>query len=173
MIAQPEPLTLSPDEYLAWESGNERKHEYDQGNVYAMAGASQAYGLITLNLGSFLRQQLRGKGCRAFVADIKVNKVNIESGAFYFYPDVVVTCDSRDQNLAASVVNSPILIAEVLSETTENFDRGRKFIAYQKLESLQYYLLISQTNIRVEAYHRQALHQWLLTIYQAGDTQKC
>ncbi|AFY59482.1 Uma2 family endonuclease [Synechococcus sp. PCC 6312] len=167
MIAQPQNLTLSPQEYLNLEAASETKHEYYQGEVYAMAGATQAHGLITLNLGTLFRQQLRGQDCRPFVTDIKVN---IETGACYFYPDVVVTCDPRDQNLMAALVNYPVLIAEVLSETTESLDRGRKFIAYQKLDSLQYYLLVSQTEARLECYHRQAPQQWLLTTYKTGDT---
>lgn len=162
MVASPQYLT--PEEYLALELESQNKHEYRNGQVYAMAGASNNHGTIALNLATLLRIQLRGSGCRPYIAD---TKVRIEPRNIYYYPDVVVGCDPRERG-RDSFLRYPRLIAEVLSETTEAFDRGDKFADYRSLESLQDYVLISQNKVAVEVFQRDRAG-WMLRPYDAAD----
>ena len=165
MIANPSPNYISPQDYLAEEEISPIKHEYIDGEVYAMAGASDAHVTISLNLASVLRNHVRGTGCRVYMADMKaqIDKANI-----YYYPDVMVTCDARDRELT-NQKKYPCLIVEVLSESTEAFDRGDKFADYQQLETLQEYVLISQKRQRVECFRRNAEGLWVLQFYFPGS----
>lgn len=166
MVASQNSGYLSPEEYLQLEEESSIKHEYRQGDVYAMAGASNVHVLIAINLGSLLRNHLRGSGCLPYLSD---TKVRIESINIYYYPDIAVTCDRRDRELS-NFLRHPCLIVEVLSPTTEAFDRGDKFADYRQLESLQEYVLISQNRIQVDCFRRNDRGQWLLDPYRAGDT---
>ncbi|AFY59737.1 hypothetical protein Syn6312_0510 [Synechococcus sp. PCC 6312] len=166
MIANPLPSPYSPEEYLAFEAASETKHEYCQGEIYAMAGASRIHVLITVNLVTLFRQQLRGQPCLPYSNDLKVN---VPAAGAYFYPDLVVSCDPRDSRTTDDILNHPRLVLEVLSPTTETFDRGRKFQAYQTIPSLEYYLLVSQTEMHLDVYQRQGINQWLLTPLGASD----
>ncbi len=166
MIANPLPAQYTPEEYLALEAVSKTKHEYLQGEIYGMAGASNAHVLITVNLVVLLGQQLRGQDCYPYSSALKVK---VPGANAYFYPDVVVSCDPRDNHTLSDILNYPRLVAEVLSPTTESFDRGRKFQAYQTIPSLEHYLLVSQTEMRVDIYQRQGANQWLLTTYGAAD----
>ncbi len=166
MIASHSSSYLSPEEYLQFEEKSSIKHEYRQGDVYAMAGASNAHVLIALNLGSLLRSHLRGSGCLPYIAD---TKVRIESINTYYYPDLAVTCDRRDREFK-NFLRHPCLIIEVLSETTEAFDRGDKFSDYRNLETLQEYVLINQTRIQVDVFRKNDRGQWVLYPYKEGDT---
>lgn len=159
------PSGFSSEEYLALEQQSQIRHEYRHGQVYAMAGGSDDHDEICLNLIEILRRQVREQGCEVRSGNVKVNYAQ----SFYYYPDVFVTCDSRDRQ-DRYIKRYPQLIAEVLSPGTEAFDRGEKFQDYQQLDSLSEYLLISQTEIQVEYYHRQQTQQsWDKAIYQAGD----
>jgi Uma2 family endonuclease len=164
MIANPNFTALSPSEYLAAEAQSLVKHEYRQGEVYAMAGASNHHVLITVNLATLLRTHLRGSGCRIYAAD---TKVGIEALNIYYYPDVVVSCDERDRTLSDYLL-SPALLIEVLSESTEAFDRGDKFSDYRHLNSLQEYVLVSQTQRRVETFRKNPQGQWVLYTFHDG-----
>jgi len=156
---------VSPEDYLATEATSPIKHEYRNGDIYAMAGGTDAHITIALNLWAFLRGHLRGQGCRAYALDMKAR---IEVLNCYYYPDVMVTCDDRD--LASSTVkHHPCLIVEVLSDSTEAFDRGDKFTDYRHLESLQEYVLISQSRQQVEVFRRNAEGLWVLHPFGAGD----
>lgn len=166
MVASQNSNYLSPEEYLQLEEKSEIKHEYRQGDVYAMAGASNVHVLITVNVCTMLRNYLRGRGCLPYMAD---TKVRIESIDIYYYPDIAVTCDRRDREFS-NFLRHPCLIVEVLSPTTEAFDRGDKFADYRHLESLQEYVLISQTRIQVDCFRRNDQGQWVLYPYHAGDT---
>lgn len=130
---------LSVAEYLQLEHQSQTKHEYINGNIYAMAGASDAHVTIALNLATLLRGHVRGKGCRIYIADMKVH---IEARNCFYYPDVMVSCEPRDQETSI-YKRFPKLIVEVLSNSTEAFDRGDKFADYQTLESLEEYVLIN------------------------------
>lgn len=166
MIANRQPPdAITVEEYLAAESTSQTKHEYRDGYIYGMAGASDAHVTISLNIGSILRNHLRGTGCRAYVSDMRVNVVTRNC---YYYPDVLVTCSPSDRELTHYKQN-PCLIIEVLSTSTEAFDRGDKFTDYQQLESLQEYVLVSQTRQRVDYFQRSSQGLWMLQSYYLGD----
>lgn len=130
-----------------------------------MAGAGNTHVLIVSNLVGLLRSHLRGSQCGVYASDAKVF---IPSQPAYFYPDLVISCHPLDRRRDDGL-EFPCLIIEVLSPTTELFDRGRKFQAYQTITSLEYYLLVSQTEMRVDFYQRQGPNQWLLTTCGASD----
>jgi len=140
MVALPDSPYLSPADYLAAEAESPVKHEYRDGKVYAMAGGTDAHVTIALNLWALLRGHLRGGSCRAYALDMKAR---VEELNRFYYPDVMVTCDDRDRNNNTFKCH-PCLVVEVLSESTEAFDRGDKFSDYRHLVSLQEYVLISQ-----------------------------
>ena len=156
---------ISPDDYLIAESASPIKHEYRDGEVYAMAGGTDAHVTIALNLWALLRGHLRNRGCRAYALDMKAR---IEALNCFYYPDVMVTCDDRDLT-SSTVKRHPCLIVEVLSDSTEAFDRGDKFTDYRHLDSLQEYVLISQTRQQVEIFRRNAEGLWVLHPFGQGD----
>lgn len=160
MIASPH-APLTPDEYLQLEAQSPTKHEYMDGEVYAMAGASDAHVTIAGNLFALLRSHVRGTGCRVYIADMKAR---IEARNRFFYPDVMVTCDPRDSE-TSDYKRFPKLIVEVLSDSTEAFDRGDKFADYQTLDSLQEYVLINTRHQRIECFRRNAAGLWVLQYY--------
>lgn len=156
---------IFPEDYLAGEELSPIKHEYIDGEVYAMAGASDPHVTIAGNLFALLRNHVRGTGCRVYVADMKAY---IETANIFYYPDVIVTCDPRDRELL-NHKKYPCLIVEVLSKSTEAFDRGDKFFDYRQLESLQEYVLINQKRQRVECFRRNAEGFWTLQTYNQGS----
>ncbi len=165
MIANRQPAYITVEEYLAAEASSEIKHEYQDGYVYAMAGASDAHVTIAGNLFAILRNHLRGSGCRVYMSDMRVNLATRKS---YYYPDVMVTCNPLDRELT-HYKQHPCLIIEVLSTSTEAFDRGDKFTDYQQIESLQEYVLVSQTRQRVDYFQRSSQGLWVLQSYYLGD----
>ncbi len=165
MIADSTSSYISPENYLQGEQDSLIKHEYRQGQIYAMAGASNAHVLIAGNLFALLRNHLRGSGCLTYISD---TKAHIESINTYYYPDVIVSCDQRDRGFD-NFLRYPSLIVEVLSATTEAFDRGDKFADYRQITSLQEYVLVSQTRMRVECFRRNAENQWVLYSYGEAD----
>lgn len=165
MIASPSSSYISSEDYLKEEQNSPIKHEYRRGEVYAMAGASNVHVLIAGNVFALLRNHLRGSGCLTYIAD---TKAHIESINTYYYPDVMVSCDQRDTAFD-TFLRYPCLIVEVLSSTTEAFDRGDKFADYRHLESLQEYVLVSQTRMNVECFRRNSEGQWVLYPYSAED----
>ncbi|MBD2253738.1 Uma2 family endonuclease [Nostoc parmelioides] len=165
MIASPEPEYLTPEEYLQLEETSPIKHEYINGYAYAMAGATDAHVTVALNLATILRNHVRGSGCRVYIADMKAR---IESLNRYYYPDVMVTCDQRDQE-TPNHKRFPCLIVEVLSNSTEAFDRGDKFVDYQEIETLKEYVLINTKRQRVECFKRGDNGLWILQNYTEHD----
>jgi Uma2 family endonuclease len=165
MIANPSSGYIASEDYLKEEEKNSIKHEYRQGQIYAMAGASNNHVLITLNLAAMLRNHLRGSGCRTYVSD---TKIQIESINTYYYPDITISCDQRDRAFE-NFLRYPCLIVEVLSSTTEAFDRGDKFADYRHLDSLQEYILISQNRMNIECFRRNTENQWVLNPYGEAD----
>ncbi len=159
MVASPQ--YLSPTDYLQLEAQSPVKHEYFDGEVYAMAGASDDHVTIALNLATLLRNHLRGTGCRVYISDMKVR---LEARNRFFYPDVMITCDPRDQE-TTTYKCFPKLVVEVLSESTEAFDRGDKFANYQTLASLEEYVVINTRQQRVECFRRNAAGLWVLQSY--------
>ncbi|GAA6621911.1 Uma2 family endonuclease [Scytonema sp. NUACC26] len=162
MVASPE-MYLTSEEYLQLEENSDIKHEFIDGYVYAMAGALDPHVTIALNIASLLRNHVRGTGCRVYMADMKAR---IESLNRYYYPDVMVTCDQRDRETPA-YKRFPCLIVEVLSDSTEAFDRGDKFADYQTLETLKEYVLINTKRPRVECFRRNDEGLWVLQSYTA------
>lgn len=144
---------VSEQEYLEAELKSEVRHEYVAGQVFAIVGASRAHNRIALNISSRLLAHVRGGPCSVFMADVKVRVAR--KGAYY-YPDVVVTCDPRDQlgEEEGYIVQAPTLIVEVLSRSTEAIDRREKLLAYRTLESLKEYALVSQSYQHMEIYRR-------------------
>lgn len=161
MIAQVQASRMTVGEYLAWEAEQATKHEYINGDVYAMAGSMLPHNDIALNFYSLLRSHLRGKGCRVNVVDAKV-KVS-EQGP-YFYPDVVVSCDERDRR-AMEAISHPCLIIEVLSPSTAAFDYSKKFQFYRQIPTLTEYVLIDATEIKIDRYTKNGGGRWELTAY--------
>jgi Uma2 family endonuclease len=160
MSTQPDNY-LTPEEYLALERQAMYKSEYFNGAVYAMSGASFNHNVIVSNIIIELGQQLRGRPCSALPSDIKVRMPDSRK---FFYPDVTVVCgEPQFHDERTDVLLNPILIIEVLSESTAAFDRGDKFQAYQQMESLKEYLLISQDKKIIEQYVRQTREVWNYT----------
>ena len=159
---------LTPEEYIALErkalpDSEIIRHEYLNGELVAMSGASRAHNLITGNIFGALRNLLRGSGCETYANDMRVST---PATASYFYPDVVVVCDEpRFEDDVFDTLLNPIILVEVLSPSTEAYDRGEKFAHYRQLTSLQEYVLVSQDQIRVEHYRRQE-RQWIFTDFQ-------
>lgn len=156
-----EQIHLSAEEFLAWEETQVEKHEFVAGEVFAMTGARQDHVIVSLNLASALKQGLRGTPCRTYIADMKLQ---VEAADAFFYPDVMVSCHPEDR-LAKHYLSHPKLIVEVLSDSTADYDRGGKFVAYRKLDSLQEYLIIDVDNRRVECFRRTNDSDWLLHDY--------
>jgi Uma2 family endonuclease len=151
----------TPEEYLDLERAAEYRSEYFAGEIFAMAGASREHILIVANLTRELGTQLRGRQCETYPNDMRV-KVT-ESG-LYTYPDVAVVCgDPLFEDEEVDTLLNPTVLIEVLSPTTEAYDRGKKFGHYRRLDSLQEYVLIAQDQPRIERYRRQQDQQWLLT----------
>ena len=158
---------FTPEEYLQFEQMSKVKHEYRQGLVIAMAGASKAHIAINRNLTGLLFSHLRGSNkCALYGADMKVRLLE---GNGYYYPDLVVTCDAEDQRLAAGIVNNPKLIVEILSTSTEAFDREDKFTDYKTILNLEEYVLVHQKQILVERFLRSGDNFWVTKIYRAGE----
>ncbi len=165
MIAQPQIQPMTPQEYLEWEEQQPIKYEYINGEIYAMTGGTLSHNSIALNLASALKNHLRSKGCKVFMADAKVGVSH--NGPFH-YPDVMVTCDSRDQT-ARQVVYYPCLIIEVLSPGTAHFDQGRKFRNYRRIDTLTEYVLIEAETMNVDCYRLNEKGKWELTAYSLEE----
>ena len=166
MITTQDNAYFSPKEYLEIEEKSPMKHEYRQGLIYAMAGASKAHVIITGNTYKQLDIFLENSNCIVYSTDMKVR---VEAANDFYYPDVVVTCDERDRDSAESFIRYPCLIVEVLSNKTEKFDREGKFNDYKTLETLTEYVLISQKEIMVECFRRNAEGNWVEQIYREEE----
>jgi len=161
MLVSPQQPYLAPEEYLQMEGQSSIKHEYIDGQIYAIAGASDSHVTVAGNLFALLRNHLRGSGCRVYISDMKVQ---IGSLNRYYYPDVMVTRDERDRETPVYKC-FPRLIIEVLSDSTEAFDRGDKFADYQQVESLREYVLINTKRHRLECFRRNGEGLWVLQSY--------
>ncbi|MBT8421392.1 MAG: Uma2 family endonuclease [Gammaproteobacteria bacterium] len=152
--------TLSAHDYLTGEAGSHIRHEYIDGEIYAMAGGSARHNLITVNAGSLLNTHLP-EACEVFIADMKVRLQQANHECFY-YPDVMVCCSKDDDETYYR--QSPRLIIEVLSDTTERQERFEKFQAYIQIETLQEYLLLNQNYPQATLFRRK--NAWRAEIYQ-------
>jgi Uma2 family endonuclease len=152
---------LTPEQYLEIERAAERKSEYYNGEMFAMAGAKEAHNLLVANLVADLHQQLRSRPCRVYPSDMRVR---VSATGLYTYPDVIAVCgDRRFLDGQKDTLLNPGLLVEVLSPSTEAYDRGRKFEQYKSIESLREYLLVASDRMHADLYARQADGRWLLT----------
>lgn len=150
----------TPEEYLALERGAEYKNEYVNGRIYALAGATRAHIVITLNISAQLHTRFRGRPCEVYPSEMRVK---VSPTGMYTYPDVVAVCGEplfEDSDL--DTLLNPTVIVEVLSPSTEAYDRGEKFAHYRRLETLSEYVLVAQDKLRVEHYSRDG-ERWVLT----------
>ena len=160
-MLNPKQRLLTVEEYLEGETFSDVKHEYIDGEVYAMVGATNAHNLIAGNAFGEIRNHLKGNPCNAYVSDMKVKVENK-----FFYPDVLVEC-SEDMKNKSLFTEFPVLIVEVLSDSTQTYDRTTKFDAYQIIPSLQEYVLIEQNFMCVYVFRRN--QDWHGEIYQKGE----
>lgn len=151
---------ITPDEYLRLERQAEYKSEYVNGEIFAMTGASRKHNLVAGNIFRELSQQLKGRQCEAYVGDMRVK---VTATGLYTYPDVVVVCgEPKFEDAYVDTLLNPTLLVEVLSQSTERYDRIAKSSYYRTLDSLAEHLLVAQDEVRLEQYVRQANGQWLL-----------
>jgi Uma2 family endonuclease len=166
MVTQPRPH-LTPAEYLAMERQAETKSEYHDGEIVAMAGASREHNLIAMNTVRELSTQLRGRPCETYPSDMRVR---IPARNISTYPDIVVVCGEPEfEDAEVDTLLNPTVIIEVLSSSTERYDRGRKFAQYRTLPSLREYLLIAQDEHRIDYYRREADGNWFIGEAQGRD----
>lgn len=177
MAASAAQTRLTPEEYIAFErkalpNGEIVRYEYINGELIGMSGASREHNLITGNISGELRTLLRGSRCETYANDMRVSTPTTTS---YFYPDVVVVCDEpRFEDDVFDILLNPIILVEVLSPSTETYDRREKFAHYRQLASLQEYVLVAQDKVLVEHYHRQekqmapptTQENWIYTDFQ-------
>ncbi len=152
---------ITPDEYLAMERDADFKSEYYNGEIFAMAGASRKHNLICGNVFAALHAQFKNRSCEAYTGDMRVR---VSETGLYTYPDVLALCEPPlfDDEEKDTLLN-PSLIIEVLSKSTESYDRGEKFAHYRTLSSLKEYILISQNSFQIEHYMRQSGSRWILS----------
>lgn len=150
---------ITPEEYLARERASDIRHEYYQGEIFAMAGASRQHNELTVNITTWLRTHLRGGNCRPYAGDMRLR---VDATGLYTYPDVMVACDPIEvvRDDYADTLLNPRLIIEVLSDSTEAFDRGAKFQQYTTIASLVEYVMVSQTGYIIERMLRQPDDRW-------------
>ncbi len=158
-------LPISTEDYLQGEVDGDVRHEYVDGQVYAMAGGGENHNIIALNLATELRSAARGTDCRTFISDMKLRIAELNR---FYYPDVLLTCDPDDND--AYYKDHPCLIIEVLSPSTEPTDRREKLHAYQQIPSLKEYVLVSQEKPQIELYRRKDDHWQYYLLDDPTDT---
>jgi Uma2 family endonuclease len=168
MLAFSDHAKLTPEEYFEWEGKQEVRHEYINGEVFAMTGGTIDHSTIAINLVALLHPHVRAKGCRVLGSDAKIG---ITPKGEFFYPDLSVTCDVRDRN-TINAIFYPKLIIEVLSPSTEAYNRGGKFSRYRKIASLEEYVLVSSEHILVESFKLNDRNRWELQTFEQGDMVK-
>lgn len=158
---------ISPEEYLKIERASEIRHEYYNGEMFAMSGASRAHNVIAGNIFAEFRAQFRNRDCESYQSDMRVK---VDCKGLYTYPDVVATCDSptfEDEELDTLI--NPRVIVEVLSKSTEDYDRGTKFEMYRRIPSLRDYILVAQDRVHVEHFQRQESDRWILEDFNTRE----
>ena len=151
---------LTEEEYLEFERNSEIKHEYFDGEIFAMSGASRKHNLIVANVIFSLMSQVRQRPCRVYPSDMRLK---IETTKLYTYPDVMIICghDELFADNKEDMLLNPDVIIEVLSDSTENYDRGKKFEHYRKIVSLKEYVLISQNTRKIERFLKTEHLRWI------------
>ncbi len=160
---QPDHQWISPEAYFVREEKSDIRHEYHHGELFAMTGASHHHNLIAVNTAAHLHGMLRDRGCFVYAMDMKIQ---VDAGQHYTYPDLSIVCgniefaEGRDDT-----ITNPVVLAEILSESTRDYDRGSKFTAYRNIASLKDYLLIDQYRYHVEHFYKAEDH-WVLAEYK-------
>ncbi|MEQ8672487.1 MAG: Uma2 family endonuclease [Aggregatilineales bacterium] len=167
-LPQPDSAFMTEDEYLALERESEIKHEYMDGEIYAMTGGSEPHNAVSVNLTREFSNQLRRSACKVYNSEMRVK---MSSSRNYTYPDLTVVCGEgefvEDETIATLL--NPALIIEVLSPSTEAYDRGKKFQEYRKLDSIKEYVLVAQDAPRIERFSRNADDTWTLMVVEGLD----
>ena len=166
MTSQPKTTYLTPEEYLAVERQNEYKSEYIDGEMIAMTGASRKHSIIALNIAGEVYRQLRGRPCEGYISEMRVRIPK----RGYVYPDVMVVYgEPQLEDGYFDTLLNPTVIIEILSESTERYDRTRKFAFYRTIESLNEYVLVAQDEYRIEQYTKQPDGRWLLSDHRSPE----
>lgn len=170
MAAKPKRKYISPEDYLAMESESSEKHEYFDGEIFDMAGASEEHATISSNINASLNFQLKKRPCKSYQSDLRVF---IPATGLYTYPDVIVVCGKPQlvENADLDTLVNPTLIVEVLSPSTADYDKGTKFDYYRTIESLREYVLVWQDKKRVARYAKQADGSWVLHDFIGEDAE--
>jgi Uma2 family endonuclease len=158
---------LDAEAYLAWEATQADRHEYVAGEVFAMVGARLSHNTVALNIAFALRSKLKGSPCRVYALEAKLR---VETSDAFFYPDVVVSCDARDRAGEDRFLSHPVLVVEVLSESTAAYDRGQKFACYRQLADLQEVVIVDIDARRVECFRRDEGGHWVLHEFDGSAT---
>ncbi len=154
---------ISPEEYLEIENTSVEKHEYYEGEVFAMSGTKVPHNIIAVNLLTQIKQYLRGKSSRPFNSD---QRMHIEKNSLFTYPDISIVCGKVEtRNNDNLNVTNPSVIIEILSKSTRNYDRGDKFKLYRDIESLREYILVDSESINIEAFRINEHNHWELEEY--------
>jgi Uma2 family endonuclease len=156
---------FTPEEYFDWEEQQLERHELIDGYVYAMSGGTINHGRIGIKITSMLDSHLDNSPCITGNSDVRINILETTD---YSYPDASVTCDDRDKS-GTQCISYPCLIVEVLSDSTEAYDRSEKFYRYRRNPILQEYVLVSAKSISIDLYRKNNIGEWVITQYRAGD----
>lgn len=160
MSAVPAPKYVSIEEYLVLEEDSEVKHEYYQGEIFAMAGGTIAHNQVIRNTMTAIDNFLREKNCQVFPSDLKIH---IEANTLFTYPDLSIACGQLERwNGRNDTITNPVVIIEILSKKTQNYDRGNKFKLYRSIPALKEYILVSSSEVLVEHYSKQDTGYWTL-----------
>jgi Uma2 family endonuclease len=158
---------LSPEEYLAFERSSEQRHEFADGEIFAMSGGTREHSLVAVNIAGELRLALLDRPCEVHASDMRIK---IQATKRYLYPDASVVCGPPAfEDATRDTLLNPVVIVEVLSDSSEAYDRGDKFGQYRTIETLKEYVLASQKEARIEHFRRLPDGSWLLRILQRGD----
>lgn len=157
--------TMTPEEFLAWELAQVERHEFIEGEVYAMAGGDDRHARVTLNVAGAMNGHLRGTGCRVYSTDMRLHVASMGS---YVYPDVMVTCSAADR-AQRQVKSEPTLVVEVLSPSTASYDRGTKSFHYLQIPTMREIVLIDAARRVTQIYRRHDASNWTLAQYAPGQ----
>lgn len=167
MITQTDQPTYTPQQYLEFETASEERHEYHNGEIIPVTGGTPNHNELLISLAAFLNFGLRGKPYRVFAAD---QRLWIPNRNIYTYPDVMaVKIPLQLQSGRTDTLINPCFIAEVLSQSTQDYDRSGKFVVYRTIESFREYFIIDQYRIHVEHYVKTGTNQWLMSEYSDAD----
>ena len=166
MVANRQFFYVAPEIYLEGERVSPIKHEYRRGQIYAMVGAKKPHIVLSVNLAKILGNHLENSPCLVLSSDIKVRLQEVNC---YYYPDIAVVCDPQEIHNTEDFILYPVLIIEILSKSTEAFDRGEKFSDYQTCPTLEEYVLVHQNQLKIECYRRDSSGNWTETIYEISD----